>query len=224
VQAAAAVGIPSGTAYHILNTLVTEGILSRDRNRRYQLGPKIAALAVAFARRGPSEKLLNAVRSLAESTGETAYLSAWQDGQVVALATIEGSSAVRVGRIHDELRGHEHSRASGKVMLAHLESADLDAYLATHSLDALTPQTVVDDLTLRTQLESVRRLGYAVDEAEFTDSVGCVSAPVFENSTCIASLTISVPLERFRQNRDELSDAVVRAALDASHSIQITGE
>ena len=216
MQAAAAAGIPMGTAYHLLNTLLAEGMLSRDSARRYQLGPKIAALSVAFSRRGPSEKLLLAVRKLAETTGETAYVSAWREGQVAALAAIEGSSAVRVGRIHAELRGHEHARASGKVMLAQLAPEALDGYIATHSLAALTPATVADERSLRLQLESVRRLGYAFDEAEFTPGVGCVSAPILEGGICVGCLTISAPLERFLGNRDALARAVIEAARAAS--------
>lgn len=217
VQAADAVGIPPGTAYHLLNTLLAEGMLSRDSARRYQLGPKIAALSVAFAQQGPSEKLLDSVRRLAENTGETAYVSAWREGQVVALAAIEGPSAVRVGRIHTELRGHEHARASGKVMLAHLDPDALDDYLAAHRLDTLTSETIDNESRLRRELESVRRLGFAFDEAEFTPGVGCVSAPILEGGICVGCFTISAPLERFRRNRDELTTAVLKAA-GVSHS------
>jgi IclR family transcriptional regulator, acetate operon repressor len=217
VQAAGAVGIPMGTAYHLLNTLLAEGMLSRDAARRYQLGPKIAALSVAYTSRGPSERLLLAVRRLAEATGETAYLSGWREGQVVALAAIEGSSAVRVGRIHTELRGHEHARASGKVMLAHLEGDALDGYFAAHSLVALTPETILDERHLRLQLESVRADGYAFDEAEFTPGVGCVSAPILEGCICVGCFTISAPLERFERTRAELTAAVIEAARDVSH-------
>lgn len=217
VQAAAVVGIPMGTAYHLLNTLLSEGMLSRDSSRRYQLGPKVAALSTAFAKCGPAEPLLAAVRRLAEMTGETAYLSAWREGEVVALAAIEGSSAVRVGRIHTELRGHEHARASGKVMLAQLEPRALDGYLATHELGALTPATIGDEARLRHELEAVRRHGVAFDEGGFTTGVGCVSAPIIEGGICIASLTISAPIERYQRNRDALSAAVREAARHASH-------
>lgn len=217
MQAARAAAIPPATAYHLLNTLLAEGMLSRDSARRYQLGPKIAALSIAFASRGPSEQLLLVVRSLAESSGETAYISAWRDGEVVALAAIEGSNAVRVGRIHTELRGHEHARASGKVMLAYLGQDALDGYLATHRLERLTPHTVTDEQLVRLELEAIRGRGYASDEAEFTPAVACVSAPIFEGSACIASVTLSAPYERLRRNRKELTAAVIDAACSASH-------
>ncbi|MFC7584521.1 IclR family transcriptional regulator [Nonomuraea antimicrobica] len=211
-DAAREVGIPLTTAYHLLNTLLAEGMLTRDSARRYGLGPKIASLSVAYARSGPSEQLLNAVRNLAEATGETAYLSGWRNGQVVALAIIEGSSAVRVGRIHAELRGFEHARASGKLMLAHLDDSALSSYLDTHELEALTPTTITDKDTLRAQLADIRRVGHSFDEAEFIEGVGCVAAPILEGDTCYGCLTISAPLDRFRKGRRVLTEAVEAAA------------
>jgi IclR family transcriptional regulator, acetate operon repressor len=217
VEAAGAIGIPMGTAYHLLNTLLAEGMLTRDPARRYKLGPKVAALTLAYSKQGPSEHALALVRELAATTGETAYVSAWRDGQVVAVAAIEGSSAVRVGRIHAELRGHEHARASGKIMLAHLEPTELDAYLGTHSLEALTPATISSEAQLRAQLNAIRRTGVAYDEAEFTAGVGCVAAAVWEGRSCVASLTLSAPLDRLESNREQLTTAVLESARAASH-------
>jgi IclR family acetate operon transcriptional repressor len=217
-HAAAAIGSPLPTAYHLLNTLLAEGMLTRDSARRYRLGPKIATLAVAYAKGGPAEHLLVAVRQLAEMTGETAHLAAWRDGQVVALATIEGSNAVRVGRIHTELRGYEHARASGKLMLAHLNADELETYLATHTLESLTPRTIVDEQQLRAELEVIRERGYAYDEAEFIDGVGCIAAPIMNGAACVSCLGMSVPFERFVANRDRLTAAIVDAANGASHT------
>lgn len=215
-DAAREAGIPLTTAYHLINTLLTEGMLTRDSARRYRLGPKVAALSLAYAKTGPSERLLAAVRELSRATGETAYLSGWRDGQLVALATIEGTRAVRVGQIHSELRGNEHARASGKIMLAHLRPAALDMFLATHELNQLTATTVRTEHELREQLDEIRRCGYALEEAEFTEGVGCVSAPLFDGDTCYGSFTLSAPVERFRANSEFLVKTVLAAGRSAS--------
>ena len=215
-NAARELGIPPATAYHLVNTMASEGFLTRDSARRYRLGPKIAMLATAYERTGPAEELLAEVRRLAEETGETAYLSAWRDHQVVALATIEGSSAVRVGGIHTELRGMEHARASGKLMLAYLGETELDAFLAGHEFVQATPKTITDAEQLRKGLAEIRTNGFAIEESEFTEGVACVSAPIMYGETCSACITISAPLERFHLHRQELIDAVAHAA--TSHS------
>jgi IclR family transcriptional regulator, acetate operon repressor len=213
VDAAREIGIPLTTAYHLVNTMLSEGFLSRDSSRRYMLGPKVATLVAAYERGGPSEYLLDEVKRLAENTGETAYLSTWRDNQVVALATIEGSNAVRVGgAIHTELRGFEHARAAGKAMLAFLPPQDLDSFLDGRELKAATANTVTNPLALRDQLEAVREQGYATELAEFTEGVGCVAAPILQGRTCIGCFTISAPIDRFNRDRDILVEAALKAA------------
>jgi IclR family transcriptional regulator, acetate operon repressor len=209
--------IPLTTAYHLVNTMLSEGFLSRDDARRYMLGPKVATLAVAYQNSGPAEPLLAEVRTLAETTGETAYLSDWRDNSVVPLAIIEGSNTVRVGGgIHTEIRGVEHARASGKVMLAYLPDRDLDHYLDSHELVPVTANTLTDPATLRQQLKTIRELGYAVEEAEFVNGVGCVAAPILQGRTCVGCFTISAPIDRFELNRKLLVASAKAAA--ARHS------
>lgn len=211
------VELPLATAYHLLNTLMAEGMLIRDSARRYYLGPKIATLALAYTRSGPSEQVLSAVRHLAEQTGETAYFSGWRDGQVVALAAIEGSSAVRVGHINSELRGAEHARASGKMMLAFLEDNAQAQWLATHQLTAVTTTTITDEPTLLAQLRHIKNVGHSVEEEEFLDGVGCVSAPVMNDEACYGCITISAPIDRFRATQDRLTSAVMSTAAAVSN-------
>lgn len=216
-EAAADLGLPLATAHHLLTTLVGEGTLVRDGDRRYRLGPKIAALSIAYLRSSPASHHLHRVRQLAESTGETAHVSGWRDGEVVAFATLEGSHAVRVGSIPTELRGHEHARASGKMMLAHLSASSLDAYLASHALRPLTSATITREVALRAELARIRKRGISFDEEEFLEGVACIAAPILEGDTCVACLTLSIPAARFGSRRAELTRAVVAAAKAASN-------
>lgn len=73
--------VSTPTAYHLLNTLVHERLLYKGRNKRYVLGPGASVIAGAYNRQNPiPERYSNALNALAEESGETAYLSAWQNG------------------------------------------------------------------------------------------------------------------------------------------------
>jgi DNA-binding IclR family transcriptional regulator len=211
---AAALELPLPTAYHLLNTLTTEGLLTKLKDRRYQLGPKIGLLAEAFAAQlSAPERLLECVRALAERTGETAYLSEWRDGATVVLSVVEGRRAVRVSGIHIGSGGHAHARASGKAMLALLPSSELEEYLRDHRLDACTERTITSEQELRDELDRVRRQGHAIDDEEFVEGVGCVGAPVANGKTAIA---VSAPIGEFRRHRAELVSAVMTIATEAT--------
>lgn len=215
-QIATALGLPIATAYHLLDTLVEDGMLFKDEHRLYHLGPSVGLLVDAFQRQNsPPEYLLAPLRRLAEEVGETTYLSTAEGLDVVVVASVEGSHAVRVRGLHVGFRGSLHARGSGKLILAYADDQRIDRYLAG-GLAARTPQTIVDPDVLRRELAAIRERGYAYDDEEFSEGVSGVSAPVMVGDAPIAAYTVSTPTERFRARRDDLTAAVVAVAAGAS--------
>jgi IclR family transcriptional regulator, acetate operon repressor len=212
-EVADGLGIPVATAHHLLNTLQAEGMLAKDSFRRYHLGPAVGALADAFMRRpAPPGYLLEPLRELAATTGETAYLSGWIHEDAVVLATLEGNHAVHVKGLHTGFAGFAHARAAGKVFLAHARPDVRERYLARGPLEPRTPNTIVDHDGLMKELARVAKQGYAIDHEEFTLGVTCVSAPVLEAGVAIAAYTVAAPTGRFEHQRAELTTAVLAAA------------
>jgi IclR family transcriptional regulator, acetate operon repressor len=199
-QIAAELGVPLPTAFHLLSTLTEVGLLDK---LDYQLGPAVGLLAEAFAAQvSAPEHLLARLREMADRTGETAYLSAWQHGDATLLSIVEGHRAVRVSGLHLGYSGATHVRASGKVLLAFSGPTALDSYLEHHDL-ADSPASAD---ALRDTIERTRRDGYAVDEEEFAEGVSCIAAPVVDGRMAMG---VSAPSERFRENREELIELVL---------------
>lgn len=213
---AEAAGLAVPTAHHLLATLVAEGFLAQDERARYMLGPKIAVLADAFQRDlTPPSYLLAPLHRLVSATQETAYLARWRRGEIHLLSSIEGQQTVRVsvpeGRYRDA-----HARASGKLFLAYLDEDVRDAYLGAHPLRKLTESTITSRRRLLEALAGVREQGYAVEEEEFQSGLSCIAAPVFENGVIVAAYSMAVPTQRFRERRQELIDAALKAAASAA--------
>ena len=216
-QIAAAVGLPLPTAYHLLGTLVGEGLLTKDSGRQYQLGPALAAITDAYMRQfTPPDYLVGPLRQLAETSGETAYVGCWRHNRLAVLASVEGRNAVRVSGVHIGFVASAHARASGKVLLAFAPDSLQEAYLLENPLEAVTPRTIVEPGELRLELERTRLRGFAVDEEEFREGVACVAAPLLESGFPVAAYSISAPVERFRRRRQELIDLVVEATRQAA--------
>lgn len=220
-EAALATRIGLATTYHVLNTLVDEGLLAKDRERGYTLGPGAARLAQAYLR-GSSvpESLLIALRVLAEQTHETAYLADWGEYDIRVLASVEGSNIVRVAEVASGPYEAAHARANGKVLLAHAWPEVRQRYLERHPMTRRTPNTICDPASLTEELRLVRSRGYAVDNQEFCEGVCCVAAPVLKDGGIVAALALSVPAERFERIRRELTRTLldVIAQLDTSGS------
>jgi IclR family transcriptional regulator, acetate operon repressor len=211
-EAAVACGLPPATAYHLLDTLVAEGMLTKDARRCYHAGPRLGLIVDAYTRRSAQPEHLTApLRRLAEITGETTYLSGFRDGDVTVLASVEGNQAVRVSGLHVGFRGFAHARASGKVLLAYAPPDLLERYLETPR-ETRTPNTIVEIEALRAELREIASAGYAFDRNEWVEGVSGVSAPVIEHGVAIAAYTVSAPTERFDARKDELVAAVLDAA------------
>jgi DNA-binding IclR family transcriptional regulator len=165
----------------------------------------VGLLAEAFlAQVSAPAYLVERLRELAERTGETAYLSAWRNHDAVLLQIVEGRRAVRVSGLHLGYSGAAHVRASGKALLAFGRPGTIEDYVRTHGVDAQE---------LNAELARVRKDGYGIDEEQFAEGVACIAAPVADGTMAMG---ISVPVERYRNLRRELVDAVVAVAGSAA--------
>jgi len=199
------------TAYHMINTLVDEGLLAKDAARRYILGDAVAVLAQAYLRTTTvSERLAGLLKELATRTRETVYMADWGADDIRVLGSLEGSQMVRVGEI-DAPGPYEnaHARANGKVLLAFASPEIRDRYLENHQFRQLTPHTVPSRAELDKELTAVRRRGFAYDNEEFLPGVSCVAAPLLRNGALVASFAILVPTDRFKKSRTALKDALL---------------
>jgi IclR family acetate operon transcriptional repressor len=205
-EIASAQGLALPTTYHLLNTLVDEGLLAKDVHRRYILGRNTAILAQAYLRgKAVPETLLGGLREVARRTEETAYLADWGENDIRVLASVEGSQLVRVAEVASGPYEYGHARANGKVLLAYATPELRESYLRAHPPVPLTKNTICDAAPLERELARIRESGYAYDEEEFAIGVSCVAAPIVHNGHVTAALGLSVPTERFKERRPELT-------------------
>lgn len=218
-EVAEAHGLALPTAYHLLNTLVDQGLLAKDLQRRYVLGRSAAILAEAHLRnKAVPEALLAGVREVVRRTEETAYLADWGDYDIRVLASVEGGQVIRVAQVGSGTYEHGHARANGKVLLAWAPAEVREAYLRTHPLVPVTKNTICEPKRFEQELKRVKRRGYAYDNEEFAPGLCCVGAPLLANGHAVAALGLSVPTARFAERRAELTatllDVVAGLRLD----------
>ncbi|MBB4660498.1 IclR family transcriptional regulator [Conexibacter arvalis] len=223
-EIAEARGLALPTAYHLVNTLVDEGLLTKDARRRYVLGRNAAILAQAYLRgKSVSEGLLAGLRELARRTGETVYLADWGEYDIRVLASVESSHIVRVAEVASGPYADGHARANGKVLLAYAWPEVRQAYLRSHPLTALTPNTIVEPDALEAELRRIRRRGYGMDLEEYALGVSCVAAPLLQSDLIIAAYGVSVPTDRFKKRRAELTEQLLDVVAQVAAGDLATG-
>lgn len=87
--------------------------------------------------------------------------------------------------------------ALGKLLLAFVTPDALDDHLPREPFPALTKRTITRRHALVTELEQIRRSGYALDNEEGDVGVFCNAVPVRRGSERVAALSVTGPAGEF---------------------------
>lgn len=194
---------PKTSLVGLLSGLTAEGCLVRDETGRYLLGPRFISLAMqAVAGRELIALARPVLTELMNRTGETAVLGGLAPDADLAyyLDKVESQNPIRYAVTVGERR-ELYCTVIGKVLLAHMDAARRDAYVAAARLDRHTPTTITSKKALKAELTLIRDAGIARTDGERFDGASGVAAPVFGADGRLAvAILIAGPSERMRAN------------------------
>jgi DNA-binding IclR family transcriptional regulator len=150
---ARALAVPRSTAYRLVRTLRSRGLL-RDHQTpgEYALGWSALSLAqAAGAGLDLARTVYPAMAGLHARTGETVMLTAAAGLRGVCLERIESPHGVRLS-ITKGAPMALHAGASAKVVLAHLPEPTWERVIREEGLPRLTPRTLTRPAALRAEL------------------------------------------------------------------------
>jgi DNA-binding IclR family transcriptional regulator len=190
-----ALGVHKATASRLLGTLAGHGLVERTRERRYRVGIGIVRYAAsALSELGAVSRARPELEALSRASRETVSLGVLDGTDVLYIDQVTGRERVVfadwAGR-----RSPAHCSSSGKVLLAHLDDARLEAFLS-RTLDARTERTIVDPATLRGRLDEIRRRGYERSIGELEDGLSTAAAPVWSRGKVVAAVSVGGPSSR----------------------------
>jgi DNA-binding IclR family transcriptional regulator len=164
-ELAGELGLPKGTVYGILRTLLSVGFIEQDPEARtYRMGAALLHLGRSYLDDSALRaSALNGSYWLAARSSESVRIGAMHDGQVLSSTM----SSVPDDRLHVMEVGAllpAHATALGKVLLAH------HPYQAAQSirreLVRFTDATITDPRLLTAELERVQEDGWASELEE----------------------------------------------------------
>lgn len=209
------------TAYHLLRTLVKRNYIKRDSAGRLELGDGIGILFSGYQRTLDTEETLeNVVKRIARLTQETSFLSLREGKNVVLRVLLEGSQRLRVAGLYPGLQGHEHRRAAGKAVLAHLSNADKSAMLEASLENIPDRERKSFRKALDKELALIVSRGWSVDE-ETEEGIIAIAAPVFDASgDVLGAVGIVTPRFRMDKSRDTFLNVVTSGAMEATQLLK----
>jgi IclR family transcriptional regulator, pca regulon regulatory protein len=188
--------LPRAAARRFLHSLV-ELEYARTDGKLFALTPRVLELGHAYLSGFQLADVAQPhLEALSAEVGESCSVSVLDGSDVVYVARSAVSRLMTVG-ISVGTRFPAYATSMGRVLLAELPPAALDAYLAATPLTALTPRTETSAAELRAVLDGVRRTGWCVLDQELEIGLRSVAAPLRDRTgTVVAAANISTAASR----------------------------
>ncbi|PXY36699.1 IclR family transcriptional regulator [Prauserella flavalba] len=217
-ELAARLDVPKSTAQRLLQSLEESQMTVQDpASRKYRLGPRTLTLGMAYRERlDLRNTALPHMRTLRDATDETIGLSVVVGAERMFIEEVQSQSELRA---HSEL-GYPYplwTGAPGRVLLAHLPSADTDAALRDAGERPWRAIGLADRDAFLERLAEIRRAGHDRAFDETINGVSAIAVPVRDATSRIAAaLSVSGPSARMSEPE---MDRILPEAQAAAHKI-----
>lgn len=196
--AAQRTGLTRAAARRHLLTLAHLGYLETDGSY-FWLAPRVLRLSGAYLASARLPRVLQPTLNRLAAQTQQSFSAVVLDGaEVVIVARSGGYGAptrLLAYGVHLGARLPAHPTSTGRVLLAALPAEQLDAWLAAHPPQRLTPRTIADAGALREAITKVRSDDHCLASEEHEMGVHALAVPLrnLQGSTVAALNVVASP-------------------------------
>lgn len=217
-EVAAKTGLTRAGARRILLTLQTLGYVDCTDGKHFALTPRILDLGFAYLSSQPLWNLaMPAMETLSESVQESC-----------SAGVLDGTDVVYVVRVHAHKimstnlgvgsRLPAFWTSMGRVLLAGLPPAQLQALLAQCPREAYTRYTLTSDADLLAAIAQVRAQGWAVINQELEEGLISVAAPLVNaQGQFVGAINVSGQVNR--TNAEQMQERILPHLQQAAQTV-----
>ncbi|MBC7189577.1 IclR family transcriptional regulator [Candidatus Aerophobetes bacterium] len=209
-------GFNLSTTHRILDALKSRGYVEQNpKTLKYRLTLKFFEIGNGVVRHlNLREEAVPILVSLAEKTGEAAYLIVLDNDEALCLERIDGHHYIQVLFLKVGGRMPLNIGAGPRVLLAHLPDKEIERIIKEKGLACWTKNSITDPEKLKEDLKKIREQGYALSFEDVTEGAAALGAPVKNwEGKVIAAISISGLSSHFAEEKlPPLIDAVKNAA------------
>jgi IclR family KDG regulon transcriptional repressor len=193
-QLSSRLGMPKSTVCRLIQILCEENMVQKNKQtRKYHLS--LAAFeigSVVYHEMELCQIALPLLKKMLPAVQGAIQMVAYDKGGVVYLFKLPEDRDTKILNTMGK-RVPAHCTASGKMMLAHQDEAEIARVLQTE-LKAYTRETIIDPEQLRTELIKIKESGFAVSHGEFNGDMSSVAIPVYDDmSYALAAICVIRP-------------------------------
>ncbi|SOD98270.1 IclR family transcriptional regulator domain-containing protein [Blastococcus haudaquaticus] len=217
-EVAAAAGLARPTARRLLLTLEELGFV-RSSGGTFALTPRVLSLGMAYVGSlGLWDIARPHLEALVAGTGESSSMAQLDGSDIVYVARVAVPKIIAL-RVEIGTRFPAVQTSQGKVLLAGLSPAELEAALAVPSRAGLPPSIGRSPEQFRRELTEIRARGWALADEELAPGVRSIAVPVRDGDGVVrAAMNVTVHAAETSRERlvQEHLPRLLRTAGDVS--------
>lgn len=185
--------LPRSTVHGLCATLVNLGLLLRESDNGFRIGPHIMRWTRAFlAQTDLTAEFAALLETLRVLTNETITLSILDGNEVVYIGCRNSPAPLgitfRIG-----MRLPAAFTATGKAILSTMSDDQVRRIMAGHWPKALTARSVRDIDALLQELDETRRRGFSIDDGQTREDMYCFGTAVLDSGNrVVAGVAVSL--------------------------------
>lgn len=196
-EVAARTDMDRAKARRFLLTLHALGFVKRS-GRQFELTPRVLQLGYAYQASNQYRAVIQQyLEDITAELGESSSLAVLDGDDVVYVVRSSARHRLMAITLSVGTRLPAAYTSMGRVLLAQLPEAELEAFLARVELEAFTESSVTRADVLRKEIIKVRKQGYSIVDQELDSGLRSVAVPVFAgNGDLLGAINISTNAAR----------------------------
>ncbi|MEX0604097.1 MAG: IclR family transcriptional regulator C-terminal domain-containing protein [Marinobacter sp.] len=184
-------------ARRFLLTLHALGFVKRS-GRQFELTPRVLQLGYAYQASNQYRAVIQQhLEDITAELGESSSLAVLDGDEVVYVVRSAARHRLMAITLSVGTRLPAAYTSMGRVLLAQLPEAELDAFLARVKLEAFTASSVTSNSVLKDKIIKIREQGYSIVDQELDSGLRSVAVPVFSgNGELLGAINISTNAAR----------------------------
>lgn len=196
-EVAARTGMNRAKARRFLLTLHALGYV-RKQQRYFELAPRVLQLGYAFLSGNNYRSAIQQyLEEITNECSESSSLGVLDGDEVIYVARSAARHRLMAITLSIGTRLPAAYTSMGRVLLAQLPEAELDAYIERLTLERHTDKTFTTKSELKKCIHKVRQQGYAIADQELDSGLRSLAVPAFDaNGKLLGAINISTNAAR----------------------------
>lgn len=220
-EVAARTEMDRAKARRFLLTLHSLGFVKRS-GRQFELTPRVLQLGYAYQASNQYRAVIQQyLEDITAELGESSSLAVLDGDDVVYVVRSSARHRLMAITLSVGTRLPAAYTSMGRVLLAQLPGAELDAFMARVKLEAFTEYSIIRADALKNAISNARDQGYAIVDQELDSGLRSVAVPVFSGSGELLG-AINISTNAARVNMKTLMDVYLPRLQQAADAVQRT--